>query len=292
MTTGVVGTTHRLREERWKEEADFFDNEARRVQEGRLPLDPLALRRYSGSSLRKRFSMEFRFSLLGCLKGRSVLDVGCGDGLNAVIFAKLGAKVTGVDVSPGAVYLARRRAEVNGVADRAAFICSPIEMTELPNDSFDVVWGDGFLHHVVDDLDAVMRRLMCWVKPDGLVLFSEPVNLFEPLRRLRRMVPVRTDATPGERPLVRSELDLVKRYIPDLRTRHYLLLGRLDRFILVNCNYERSSAIRRAIVNGIDLMDYVLLSLPLMHKLAGAAVLYGHPGQRVPHGPARCESSG
>lgn len=292
MTAGAVGTTHKLREERWKEEADFFDNEARDMDEGRLPLDPLAVRRYSGPSLRKRFSMEFRFSLLGGLKGRSVLDVGCGDGLNAVIFAKLGATVTGIDVSPGAITVARRRAEVNGVADRVTFICSPIEMTELPSASFDIVWGDGFLHHVLDELEAVMRQLMRWVKPDGLVLFSEPVNLFEPLRRLRRRIPVRTDATPGERPLVRSELDLVGRYIPDLRMRHYLLLGRLDRFILVNCNYERSSAIRRAIVNGIDLLDYALLSLPLMHKLAGAGVLYGHPGKRVTRGPVRCESSG
>src|SRR5262249_44453967 len=114
--------------------------------------------------------------------------------------------------------------------------------------------------------------------PHGLVLFSEPVNLFEPLRRLRRLVPVHTEATPGERPLVPGELDLIRRYLPDLRMRHYMLLGRLDRFILVKFNYERSSAVGRALVNAIGLIDYALLSMPLTRRLAGTCVLYGHPG--------------
>src|SRR5439155_6543843 len=143
--------------------------------------------------------------------------VGCGDGLNVAMFARMGADVTGIDVSPGALDVARRRAEVNGVAGRVRLVCAPIEMAELPDASFDVVWGDGILHHVLDELEPTVERLVRWVKDDGLILFSEPVNLFEPLRRLRRLVPVHTEATPGERPLLASEVAIVKQYVPDLR---------------------------------------------------------------------------
>jgi 2-polyprenyl-3-methyl-5-hydroxy-6-metoxy-1,4-benzoquinol methylase len=272
-------TIDRRHEERWEQEAAFFDRQAARVEDMALPIDPLAFRRYSRPAPRRRFSKEFRFRILGNLAGRRVLDVGCGDGLNMTMFARMGADVTGIDVSPGALDVAHRRAEVNGVADSVRLVCSPIETADLPDASFDVVWGDGILHHVLDELEPTVRRLVRWVKDDGLIVFSEPVNLFEPLRRLRRLVPVQTDATPGERPLVASELEIVRRYVPDLRLRHYMLLGRLDRFVLVNFNYERSSAIRRAIVNAIDLLDYGLLSLPLIDRLAGACVLYGHPGR-------------
>lgn len=184
---GIAGP--RRLEARWEEEAAFFDRQAARVDESTLPIDPLALRRYARPSPRRRFNKEFRFRLLGRLEGRSLLDVGCGDGLNVAMFAKMGASVTGIDVSRGAS----------------------------------------------------------------------------------------RDSGAGASVLVRSELDLVRRYIPDLRMRHYMFLGRLDRFILVKFNYERSAAIRRAMVSAIGLIDYALLSLPLIQRLAGTCVMYGRP---------------
>lgn len=267
------------REKRWKEEARFFDDLAQKVDESALTIDPLALQRYTRAVLRKRFNKEFRFRLLGTLAGKLLLDVGCGDGLNAVMFAKMGAHVTGLDVSSGAIQVARRRAEVNGVSERTTFICAPVETADVAPDSFDIVWGDAILHHVLDDLDLVLRHMARWCKPSGLILFSEPVNLANALRRLRFMIPIHTDATPDERPLVRAELDLLRRYIPNMRLRHYGLFGRLDRFILTSCNYERSSTARRLIVNGIDLADYALLSLPLVKRLGGVCVIYGRPSK-------------
>jgi hypothetical protein len=91
------------------------------------------------------------------------------------------------------------------------------------------------------------------------------------------MVPVSTDATPGERPLLRSELDLVRRYVPDLRIRYYSLFGRLDRFVLRRYNYERSPLGRRAIAGGLYALDWGLLSVPFLTSLAATCVMYGHP---------------
>lgn len=283
-TSGTPAPDHR--QKRWEQEARFFDEAARSIDEGRLPIDPLTLGRYSRPSLRKKFNKEFRLRILGRLTGKTLLDVGCGDGHNAVMFARMGARVTGLDVSPGAVELARRRAHVNGVSALTTFICSPVETADIAPDSFDIVWADAILHHVLDDLELVLCHLARWTRPAGLLMFAEPVNLANALRRLRALIPVHTEATPGERPLVRAELDLVRRYVRDLRLRHYHLFGRLDQFILTELNYERSSLPRRAVVNAIDSMDYVLLSLPLVKRLGGVCVMYGHPDKTAARGPA------
>src|SRR5205823_2687516 len=129
-------------------------------------------------------------------------------------------------------------------------------------------------------------------KPGGLVLFAEPINLNSALRRLRRFVPVHTDSTPGERPMLASELALVRRHLPDLSIRQYSLFGRLDRFILVNYNYERSSAVRRAIVGAIDLLDWALLSLPGPRNLAGTCVMHGHAPVQRSDGAAASRGNG
>lgn len=265
------------RQLRWQEEAAFFDNVASRTAAQALAIDPLALRRYSASKLRRRFNKEFRFSLMGPLKGKRILDVGCGEGVNAVMLAMMGASVTGIDISAKAIEVAQRRAEHNNVAHRVQFICSPIETAPLTDQSFDIIWGDGILHHVLDDLEPILQHLWRSLKPDGCFLFAEPVNLCQPLRQLRKVVPVRTDCTPGERPLVSSELDLVGKYAEESHKRYYGLFGRLDQFILSSFNYERSSPLQRFIVNCIDLVDYTLLSMPIFQRLASTCVIYGKP---------------
>ena len=258
--------------------AAFFDRDAETHARGGqlLPLDPLILKRYAAPSPRLRFREEFRFHILKNLQGKRVLDVGCGDGQNSVILAKLGAHVTGIDISPKSIELAQKKAEINGVSGSTNFICSPLEEAGVSPHSFDVIWGDAILHHLIEDLEGVLARLSRWAKPGALMLFSEPVNLNNTLRRLRFMLPVKTDATPDERPLEPAELQAVRRSLPDLRIRFYSLFGRLTRFILVSYNYERSPLWRRAVVNSLALLDYGLLSLPVLRNMAGYAVLYGH----------------
>ncbi len=269
---------NKSREERWREEAQFFDEWADRAAREVRPVDPLALARYA--SPRRRFNKEFRFRVLGSLTGKRVLDVGCGDGTNAILLASLGAQVTGIDVSPKAVELAAKRAELSGVSASTHFLCSPLETADLPAASFDVIWGDAILHHLLAELDWVLPKLAGWVKPSGLMLFSEPVNFNSTLRRVRFMVPVKTEATPDERPLEPGEIQLLHKYIADLRVEPFTMLGRLNRFVLANYNYERASRPRRAISNLLAGIDYAVLRTPGFRSLAGTAVIYGRPRQR------------
>lgn len=271
------------REERWQREAEFFDREAAAALERLEPVDPLTLHRY-GSLRRRRFEKEFRFRLLGDLAGKRVLDVGCGDGTNAITLAKLGARVTGVDISPGAIAVAERRAELNGVAHRARFICAPLETAALEPHAFDIIWGDAILHHLIAELDTMMPALVACARPGALMVFGEPINLSPAMRRLRQAIPVHTDATPDERPLETAELTTLRRYLPGLAVRHFNLFARLTPFILPDFNLERASMSRRFLVDALCALDFALLGLPGVRRLGGYGVIWGEVPQ-VPQRP-------
>ena len=94
------------------EEAEFFDRWAEENGKHLEPVDAAVLERYRTPG--NVYSKEYCFRLLGDLRDKTILDVGCGEGEDGMILAKLGARVTGLDVSPAAIELARQRAQVNG----------------------------------------------------------------------------------------------------------------------------------------------------------------------------------
>ena len=97
------------------QEAEFFDRWAEQRAKDLEPLDPAVLERYRRPG--KLYPKEYSFRLLGDLRDKTILDVGCGEGEDGMILAKLGARVTGLDVSPAAIELARQRAEQDAAED-------------------------------------------------------------------------------------------------------------------------------------------------------------------------------
>jgi 2-polyprenyl-3-methyl-5-hydroxy-6-metoxy-1,4-benzoquinol methylase len=260
---------------RWNSEARFFDEIAQHLSARLQPMDPRMVARYHQPE-HPWFNKEFRFQLLGDLRGKRVLDVGCGDGINSALMAKAGAHVTGVDISPGSVELCKQRARLEGIESRTQYLCSPLEAIELPEEHFDIIWGDGILHHVIPELDGVMRQLMKWAKPGALFVFSEPVSLTPWLRKLRKGVPIHTDATPDERPLEKAELSVILRHLPGLELKWFHLMNRFSSLILpLHHNYESASLPRRLAVDMLGRMDQVLLSVPRLQTLGGMCVMYG-----------------
>src|SRR5262249_16463954 len=76
---------------------------------------------------------------VGDVAGRSLLHLQCHCGLDTLSWARLGARVTGVDFSPRAIDIARRLAQQAQV--EAEFVCSSIEeLTDRLTGSFDVVF--------------------------------------------------------------------------------------------------------------------------------------------------------
>jgi len=259
--------------QRWAREAQFFDAVADRMGELE-PLSAAVKARYVNQP-RRIYNKEFRFRLVGDLHGMRVLDLGCGDGANAALLGHCGAQVEGIDVSSRHIDLARTRAELEGLSSQLHFECAPVEQVSFPDESFDVIWGDGVLHHLIDVLEPTFTQLVRWARPNALFVFSEPVGLSPALRGLRGRLPIHTDATPDERPLQRREIELVRRFLPELRTRSFHLLGWLDRWVLPGLDYERATPWRRGLSEALHAADFALLGRPRMAALGGMAVLWG-----------------
>ncbi|MFP5262435.1 MAG: class I SAM-dependent methyltransferase [Blastocatellia bacterium] len=86
-------------------------------------------------------------------RGKRVLEVGCGTGTDLLQFARGGAHVTGVDLTPRGIEIARRRFEVYGCAGQ--FAIGDAESLGFPDESFDAVYSFGVLHHTPDTERAI-----------------------------------------------------------------------------------------------------------------------------------------
>jgi len=106
--------------------------------------------------------------------GLHVLDVACGTGIPSLMISPLvtpGGTVTGIDLAPGMVELARKKAEANGL-ENVTFREADGESLPFPDDSFDVVLCNHGLVHMTDRAKALneMRRVL--KKGRGLLALS------------------------------------------------------------------------------------------------------------------------
>jgi SAM-dependent methyltransferase len=108
-------------------------------------------------------------SLLPSVRGKYVLDAGCGPGVYAQILVRRGARVVGVDVSPKMVRLARER-----VGSKAEFhladLTRPVKF--LRNGSFDIVTSSLMLPYI-KDLGPLFKKFYRLLKSRGVLVFSD-----------------------------------------------------------------------------------------------------------------------
>ena len=110
----------------------------------------------------------------GQLRGR-VLDIGCGTGEHALMAAELGLEATGIDSSPRAIALARRKAQDRNLA--ACFLVKDVLETPTRDEHYDTALDCG-LFHVFDDDDRAIfvRNLTATVGAGGhyfMLCFSD-----------------------------------------------------------------------------------------------------------------------
>ena len=97
-------------------------------------------------------------------KGLRVLEIGCGLGTDGAQFAQAGADYTGIDLTDAAIELAQKRFELFNLS--GTFQTDDAERLSFPNDSFDLVYSHGVLHHT-PDIDAAIREIHRVLRPGG-----------------------------------------------------------------------------------------------------------------------------
>jgi ubiquinone/menaquinone biosynthesis C-methylase UbiE len=179
--------------------------EAGLTPDSRLVASEANVARYMNPPLDTAFPLEYAYGLLGDVRGRIVLDFGCGSGENSLLLARRGANVVGVDISLSLIELAERRLQLNGMGGAATFVVGSAHDLPLQTGSADVVFGIAILHHL--DLATTSREIHRVLKKGGRAIFQEPVRDSRIVRAVRKCIPYRApDVSPYERPLTSPEL--------------------------------------------------------------------------------------
>lgn len=115
---------------------------------------------------------EIELNLLGNINGKTILHLQCHFGQDTISLSRLGATVTGVDLSDKAIETAKQIAAKTG--SNATFICCDIY--DLPNhldQPFDIVFTSYGTIGWLPDLDKWAKIVSRFLKPNGQFVFVE-----------------------------------------------------------------------------------------------------------------------
>jgi ubiquinone/menaquinone biosynthesis C-methylase UbiE len=116
--------------------------------------------------------------LLGDVRGKRTLEVGCGPAHYSIWLAQQGAEAWGLDPAAPLIEEARQQAEAAGVELRLRL--GGVELLpEYPEGHFDIVLFPMMLEYV-DDIDGAFREAHRLLKPDGFVALS----IVHPMRNM------------------------------------------------------------------------------------------------------------
>jgi SAM-dependent methyltransferase len=207
------------------------------------------------------------------VRGKKVLDYGCGPADFGLWMATEGADVTLLDISSAAIELALKRAHASGVAVRG-IAADASELPMFSDGEFDVVFACASLHHTLKYPGAVeeLGRIM---KPGALLVLCETWGgnpTLNAARRVRAFI-AKEQEEQGEDILMSSrELRLLDPLFADLLVSQLNLFAMGKR--LVRGRLERPWA--RRLVGALESLDAAVLSIvPALRNWCGEAVITG-----------------
>ncbi len=125
------------------------------------------------------------------LRGKLVLDVGCGMGRFAEVATRWGARVIGIDLSQAAEVAASNLADRDFVALQADVFSLPFAPA-----TFDCIYSVGVLHHT-PDCEAAFKNLVQYLKPGGSIAvwlysgYNKWYRFSDYYRKITHRIPVR-----------------------------------------------------------------------------------------------------
>ena len=146
----------------------YWDARPCNVRHGQSPVGTLE---WSQQVTGRKYFVEAhipRFAQFDRWRKKSVLEIGCGIGTNALSFAKAGAFVTGIDVSIRSIELAEKRKNLEHIDALPLFLSWEDAEKFLPSvsEGFDLIYSFGVLHHTPRP-DKILRRAWERLRDDG-----------------------------------------------------------------------------------------------------------------------------
>ncbi len=160
-----------------------------------------AIDRYQNPPAGTAFPLEYAFYLLGDIRDKTVLDLGCGAGEELIPLLSRGASVIGIDISPELIEIAERRLNDAGLS--ATVRVGSAYATGLPDASVDIIFCMSLIHHL--DIPGVKKEMQRVLRPGGFIVLKEPVRFSSIYAFLRSLLPAHEDISEYEHPLTKDE---------------------------------------------------------------------------------------
>jgi ubiquinone/menaquinone biosynthesis C-methylase UbiE len=185
--------------------------------------------------------------------GELVLDMGCGEGKEALELASRNLCVVGTDLSYTQLKRARELIKQELPQAKLCLIQANAEQLPFANSSFRMIYGKAILHHL--DLDASSKETQRLLSSNGRATFAEPMARHFIIWLGRRLTPkLRTD---DERPMKLSDLEHFGHTFEEPKLQTYYLLAPLAYTFRLIPGFEKMFA---TIFSLLSTLDQVLLT--------------------------------
>jgi len=201
----------------------------------KLAEEYLALRKEDSSVKFYKEVLEtpFLLKLVGDVKNKHVLDLGCGPGVHARMLAEKGAKVIGIDNSAVSIRLAKKE------SPKSRFYIGDIERLPFASKSFDVVFSAMVIGHL-KDWNRTFKEVNRVLRNDGTFVFS----IYNPFREV-----VNKKEWKGE------EFRVIENYF-DEKTICDAWGNGNKKFVVSHHHKTYGTIIKFIIKNGFEIIDY------------------------------------
>lgn len=91
------------------------------------------------------------------LEGKRVLEIGIGNGIDAVEMMRGGARYTGLDITENHIRLTKKNIEIAGLNDKLENIIQDDLLSVSLNGRYDIIYSFGVLHHIAHEQSYIRR---------------------------------------------------------------------------------------------------------------------------------------
>ncbi len=156
--------------------------------------------------------------LLGNVKDRRVLVLGCGIDIAAIWFAQHQAYVDTMDLSPEAVAIQTAWITEQRLQHINVFVADAHHMP-LAAHSYDIIYGNAILHHL--DTPTIAGEVARLLAPGGIAIFRDVLQGNAIIRAFRKLTP--SLRTPDEHPITDTDIQIFRSSFSHVEVRYYVL---------------------------------------------------------------------
>jgi SAM-dependent methyltransferase len=199
-------------------------------------------------------------------KDKELLDYGCGNAVHSFWLAKLGARVTAIDLSEKLLEVAKKEKENLCKDCNVKFVLMDCEKLEFRDNSFDIIFDGGSFSSL--DLNNALPELSRVLRPDGFLIGIEtfghnPITNLK--RELNKLLGKRTGWA-ASHIFSLNDIELSKKYFIDVKVYYFHVISWLA-IPFLKIRFFRS------LLKFLELIDKVLLRLPFFKKYSFKVVV-------------------